>query len=83
MKLSENSFPDHYAFQKSDLTYSDDSIIIMTEKDAVKCKSLIGSDEHYWYLPITADLSNDFDEALLDQFKIINQSYSDGESTKK
>ena len=75
LKLNENSFPDHYAFEESDLTFDDDSIVIMTEKDAVKCKSLIANAKHYWYLPVVANLSNDFDEALLDKFKVIYTPY--------
>jgi len=82
LKLTKNSFPDHYAFQESDLSFSDDAIVIMTEKDAVKCKSLIGNAKQYWYLPVTANLSNDFDESLLDRFKTINLSYIDGKSAK-
>ncbi|MEH6456066.1 MAG: tetraacyldisaccharide 4'-kinase [Cocleimonas sp.] len=72
LNISENSFPDHYAFQERDLSFSDDSIVIMTEKDAVKCKSLIGNDKHYWYLPVTANLPHDFDDQLLEEFKTIN-----------
>jgi len=75
LNITENSFPDHYAFQESDLSFIDDSTVIMTEKDAVKCKSLIGRSENYWYLPVTANLSNYFDETLLDKFKTINLSY--------
>ena len=80
LNISENSFPDHHAFQENDLSFDDDSIVIMTEKDAVKCKSLIGNTKHYWYLPVTANLSNDFDEALLNKFKTINLSYIGGKS---
>ena len=81
LKLTENSFPDHFAFEENDLSFSDDSIVIMTEKDAVKCKLLIGSAKHYWYLPITARLSNNFDDALLGKFKIITLSYN-GENSQ-
>ncbi len=30
-------YPDHYYFKKEDLTFDDDAVVLMTEKDAVKC----------------------------------------------
>ena len=80
LNVIENSFPDHYAFVRNDLSFSADSIVIMTEKDAVKCKPLIGDSNLYWYLPVTATLSNEFDLALIDKFKTVNHSYT---NTKK
>ncbi len=71
LKVIENSFPDHYAFQKSDLNFDDASIVIMTEKDAVKCKSHIGDSKQYWCLPVTAILPNEFNIALLTKLKEI------------
>jgi len=35
----------------------------MTEKDAVKCRKF--AKDHYWYLPVLAELENDFDESVL------------------
>jgi len=67
--VNQYSFPDHHAFSKNDLLFADQSTVIMTEKDAVKCKSLIGDQNHFWYLPISAVLPNDFDEKLLSLLK--------------
>lgn len=55
------SFPDHYQFKPYDLNYAE-SLIIMTEKDAVKCRSF-GSDKMY-YLPVSAVLNDAFWDAL-------------------
>ncbi len=74
LTVNENSFPDHYAFETSDLSYTSETTVIMTEKDAVKCKPLIGDATHYWYLPITATLSNEFDEALITKFESIKST---------
>lgn len=74
LEVTENSFPDHHAFQKSDLNFSDDTIIIMTEKDAVKCKALIDgscNDKQYWYLPVSAELSDGFEDAVLEKLAIV------------
>jgi tetraacyldisaccharide 4'-kinase len=38
VKIIKHSFQDHYAFQQSDLNFPDEYPIIMTEKDAIKCK---------------------------------------------
>lgn len=73
LNIIENSFPDHYAFQKSDLTFDEASLVIMTEKDAVKCKSLIGEAKQYWCLPVTATLPNEFNLALLTKLKALKK----------
>jgi tetraacyldisaccharide 4'-kinase len=65
LAVNQHSFPDHHAFTKNDLLFADDSKVIMTEKDAVKCKNLVGDQTHYWYLPISAVLPQDFDDRLL------------------
>lgn len=48
----EHPFPDHHAFTAQDLAFGDDLPVIMTEKDAVKCRRFCGED--CWYLPIEA-----------------------------
>jgi tetraacyldisaccharide 4'-kinase len=45
-----HAFTDHHAFQKNDLTFHDELPIIMTEKDAVKCRHF--ALPNTWYLPI-------------------------------
>lgn len=51
-------FPDHHFFQKQDLDFGDDAIIIMTEKDAVKCRAF--ANDRFWCLPINAELPAEF-----------------------
>ena len=53
------SFDDHYAFCAEDLAKIDCDVLIMTEKDAVKCKPF--AQAHHWVLPVEANI----DEALL------------------
>ena len=65
LQLNKHSFPDHHAFQQSDLAFDLSSTVIMTEKDAVKCQALLKNEANYWYLPITAHLDTRFDTALL------------------
>lgn len=54
------SFPDHHQFKVGDLP---DKTVIMTEKDAVKCRHIASED--WWYLPVTATLPDEFKQQLL------------------
>lgn len=80
IKVIENSFPDHYAFEQTDLDFDEASTVIMTEKDAVKCKPLLDSrptdSKQYWCLPVTATLPNEFNIALLTKLKEAKQTPS-------
>ncbi|MEP4892058.1 MAG: tetraacyldisaccharide 4'-kinase [Aliiglaciecola sp.] len=49
------SFIDHYQFKPLDFP---DGSIVMTEKDAVKCRNI--AKEQWWYLPIFATLPESF-----------------------
>lgn len=57
-----HEFPDHYCYKPSDLDFGEDTLVIMTEKDAVKCRRF--ADERHWYLPITAAMDDSFKAAL-------------------
>jgi tetraacyldisaccharide 4'-kinase len=52
-------FADHHAYAAADLAFADAVAVLMTEKDAVKCRGF--ADARCWYLPIEARL----DPALL------------------
>jgi tetraacyldisaccharide 4'-kinase len=60
-----HSFPDHYFFRPQDIDFGLDSLVIMTEKDAVKCRRF--ADERHWCLPITASMPESFFTTLLQQ----------------
>lgn len=45
-------FPDHHDYTPGDLDFRDADIILMTEKDAVKCAEF--ADARCWYLPVHA-----------------------------
>ena len=59
LKFKKIIFNDHHLFIESDFKDYDDMNIIMTEKDAVKCKNF--AQENFWYIPIYTDV----DEKLL------------------
>lgn len=61
IEFTSYSYPDHYQFKSQDLNYTE-SLIIMTEKDAVKCRSF--SSDKMYYLPVEAKLDDAFWQAL-------------------
>jgi len=58
MLVEEHAFPDHYFFRKEDISFDDDKPVLMTGKDAVKCRHLAGS--NHWYVPVTIDMTAEF-----------------------
>lgn len=57
-----HSFPDHHAYRESDFHFGDHLPIVMTEKDAVKCREFAQTD--WYYLPVNAELPDAFWAAL-------------------
>ncbi|MEZ5554729.1 tetraacyldisaccharide 4'-kinase [Haliea sp.] len=53
-RVIAHNFPDHHRFSARDITVLDDAPVIMTEKDAVKCRAFAGV--NHWYLKISARL---------------------------
>ncbi|MFZ2727832.1 MAG: tetraacyldisaccharide 4'-kinase [Methylococcaceae bacterium] len=58
-----HSFTDHYVFTASDITFKDNLPVLMTEKDAVKCANF--ATHQHWYIPVTAQLTRDFEQLFL------------------
>lgn len=56
LHLIEHPFPDHHAFTRADLTFEDQHPVLMTEKDAVKCRPF--ADARLWYVPVVARFSD-------------------------
>jgi len=54
----EHSFADHHRYAASDLAFADDLPILMTEKDAVKCRFFV--QPNLWYVPVRAELPATF-----------------------
>jgi len=48
------SFDDHYSFTDNDFSSWKDSVVLMTEKDAVKCQQF--AESHWWSLQVEAVL---------------------------
>jgi len=58
----ERRFPDHHPFTEADLPESEGVPVLMTEKDAVKCRRFAGP--NCWYIPVEAELDGEFESSL-------------------
>ena len=67
LNLVEHPFPDHYAFESNDFAFAADNVVLMTEKDAVKCKAF--ARDNWWALAVTAELDDRFLPRLLKKLR--------------
>lgn len=59
------SFDDHHAFTAQELAKIDGDVLIMTEKDAVKCKPF--AQPHHWVLPVEAQIDTQLMTLILNK----------------
>ena len=64
LTLIEHAFPDHHPFDPQELRFDDDHPILMTSKDAVKCRSF--ADSRMWELPVDARVEPDAGRAIVE-----------------
>jgi tetraacyldisaccharide 4'-kinase len=63
LKVVPHPFPDHHPFTPRDLEFGDDAPVLLTEKDAVKLRSV--ARPGWWVLPVSAQLDPTFGTWLL------------------
>ncbi len=65
--VSTVSLADHQALTEADVVklLGKDQTLLMTEKDAVKCRAFAAGHENWWYLPVDAHLAQPQAEQLL------------------
>lgn len=63
LRIMPRAFPDHYPFSAGDIEFADERPVVMTEKDAIKCRSFASG--HHWYLPVDAKIEPAFESALI------------------
>ena len=54
LQFSSHPFPDHHAYVEQDFSFARDGVLLMTEKDAVKCQGLALPEA--WVLPVEAQI---------------------------
>lgn len=65
LDIEERIFADHHRFSAEDLTFDHPHPVLMTEKDAVKCRDF--APRQCWYLPVTLITPPAFDDWLLNR----------------
>jgi tetraacyldisaccharide 4'-kinase len=63
LEVIEHPLADHAALSREDICFPDDLPVLMTEKDAVKCRQIAGS--QHWYVPVSASFETRDAETLL------------------
>ena len=60
------AFDDHQAYQQANIeSLADNLPLLMTEKDAIKCRDF--AQNNWWYLAVNAKINNEFDRTLLNK----------------
>jgi tetraacyldisaccharide 4'-kinase len=63
IEVIPHAFPDHYAFSPADVSFADPRPVLMTEKDAVKCKHFAHS--KHWVVALSVELPESFDASVI------------------
>ena len=75
-----HEFPDHHDYEIADLTFDHHDVIITTEKDAVKFKTLLKQHPEFnipiWVVPVEAVLSSDCYDLLRQQLQQVGIQFS-------
>lgn len=67
IKVVEHPFRDHYGYAARDICFDDELPVLMTEKDAVKCRKF--AQAGHWFVPAMAKINNRFLENLTEQLR--------------
>lgn len=67
LSFTAHAFPDHHPYSPADLAFDDAEAIIMTEKDAIKCRHF--ARENHWMLAVEARLDPELGPLILDRLK--------------
>ncbi|MDB5804162.1 MAG: lipid-A-disaccharide kinase [Betaproteobacteria bacterium] len=67
LQFTEHPFPDHHVYTAADLKAIDAPLLVMTEKDAIKCAQF--GDPRLWVLPVTAQIDAGLVDALLEKLR--------------
>jgi tetraacyldisaccharide 4'-kinase len=65
LTVEEHAFPDHHTFSASDIAGIHAPIILMTEKDALKCAGF--GDGRIWVAPVRATVGDELVDSILEK----------------
>jgi tetraacyldisaccharide 4'-kinase len=65
LHVIEHAFPDHHAFSPADFEFGDQSPVLMTQKDAVKCAAF--AEDRFWVVTARVELDERVARRILDR----------------
>lgn len=71
LQVIPHAFPDHHAFRPDDLAFGDMHPVLMTSKDAVKCRAFERPD--LWEVPVSATFESDFLDTLIRRLQALRR----------
>jgi len=71
LQFEEMPLPDHYDYLDNPFSDAAADVILITEKDAVKCRQndAIKNDPRIWVVPVTAHLDNSFAKKIVEKLR--------------
>lgn len=69
LQFESRAYADHYMFQPEDFSHMQADAVIMTEKDAVKCRTF--AQPNFWVLPVSADVNQRLITVILNKLNNI------------
>jgi tetraacyldisaccharide 4'-kinase len=69
LDFAGHDFSDHYAYSENDFSFAGDQTVLMTEKDAVKCKGF--AKDNWYYLVVEAQLDERFWNEFMERVNAI------------
>ncbi|HSN19393.1 MAG TPA: tetraacyldisaccharide 4'-kinase, partial [Usitatibacter sp.] len=72
IRAATHAFPDHHLYHPRDLRLPGAEVVLMTEKDAVKCAGI--ADGRMWFMRVEAVLPPEFDDFLLSRLATARRS---------
>ena len=70
VSVIEHAFDDHHHYQSADLDFGDELPVLMTEKDAVKCREFAKA--NWWSINVEASVNEQFTEQLFALLQRLN-----------
>ncbi|MDX2475909.1 MAG: tetraacyldisaccharide 4'-kinase [Gammaproteobacteria bacterium] len=70
LEVIPHPFPDHYDYSPADLSFPDGLPVLMTEKDAVKCKEFVN--RHCWAVTVSVEVDEGILEIVMNKIMEIN-----------
>ncbi|MFP4080620.1 MAG: tetraacyldisaccharide 4'-kinase [Ectothiorhodospira sp.] len=71
LEVMPHPFPDHHAFTPGEIRFGDGLPVLMTEKDAVKCRQIAGPE--HWFVPVSAVPGPALEKAVLGAVQAVDR----------